>query len=149
MAELDEVTTTRRTPPASMAARSTFSVPSTAGTISCLCDHERSLVGNGTWGSLTASTMQGELKRGGRHPRAAPSKRLQRKMRRRGAGGECEEVDVVAAVEEAADERRADEAAGAGDHHRLPLTFLLPHSPSHLPPVWPAVSHLALSSSFH
>jgi hypothetical protein len=37
MADMDEVTTTRRTPPASLAARSTFSVPSTAGTISCFC----------------------------------------------------------------------------------------------------------------
>jgi len=34
MAEIDEVTTTRRTPPAALAARSTFRVPSTAGTIS-------------------------------------------------------------------------------------------------------------------
>ena len=42
MAALDEVTTTRRTPPASLAARSTFSVPSTAGTISCFCDQRRS-----------------------------------------------------------------------------------------------------------
>ena len=38
MAQLDEVTTTRRTLPASLAARSTFSVPSTAGTISCFCN---------------------------------------------------------------------------------------------------------------
>ena len=36
-------------------------------------------------------------------------------------------VDVVAAVEEAADERRADETAGAGDHHRLPLGFHARH----------------------
>jgi hypothetical protein len=34
MAEMDEVTTTRRTLPASLAARTTFRVPSTVGTIS-------------------------------------------------------------------------------------------------------------------
>jgi hypothetical protein len=46
-------------------------------------------------------------------------------------------VDVVAAVEEAADERRADEAAGSGDHHRLPLPFPSRHLPE------PEVSHLS------
>ena len=34
-------------------------------------------------------------------------------------------VDIVATVEEAAGERRADEAAGAGDHHCLPLASTL------------------------
>jgi hypothetical protein len=39
-------------------------------------------------------------------------------------------VDVVAAVEEEADEGRSDEAAGAGDQHRLPLALHASHRPA-------------------
>jgi hypothetical protein len=39
-------------------------------------------------------------------------------------------VDVVAAVEEEADEGRSDEAAGAGDQHRLPLALHARHRPA-------------------
>jgi hypothetical protein len=50
--------------------------------------------------------------------------------------------DGVAAVEEAADERRADEAAGAGDQHRLPLGFPARHVPMFPPPCRVEVSVL-------
>jgi hypothetical protein len=100
MAEMDEVTTTRRTLPASLAARSTFRVPSTAGTISWLCDRERSRVSlSSRWG------VNGTLRRIGTHLGVVDGVD--------GAGGG--EVEDAGAAPRCVDERRAVEEVAAED----------------------------------
>jgi hypothetical protein len=100
MAEMDEVTTTRRTLPASLAARSTFRVPSTAGTISWLCDRERSRVSlSSRWG------VNGTLRRIGTHLGVVDGVD--------GAGGG--EVEDAGAAPRGVDERRAVEEVAAED----------------------------------
>jgi hypothetical protein len=97
MDETEEVSTTRRTPPASLAARRTFSVPWTAGTISWFCNQGRGsrsvwarrALACGTQARVPGGRRRGQRcrgRRGGRRP-SSPARRRGARRRRGGRTG--------------------------------------------------------------